>query len=157
MLNIVLTRIDDRLIHGQVMAGWVKYTQANRIIIADDGVAQDPFMEKVLKMAAPPGIKVEVYNIEKAINILKGDGQPGEKVIVLVKYPKAVYALLEGGVEIKELNIGGIGAGPGRKQLYRNISLSLDEKDVLNKIVSMGVKVYIKIVPDDKKIEVKKF
>ncbi|MBE6083621.1 MAG: PTS sugar transporter subunit IIB, partial [Tissierellaceae bacterium] len=56
MANIVLTRIDDRLIHGQVMTAWVKQTKATRIIIIDDVVAKDDFMKKVLTMAAPPGI-----------------------------------------------------------------------------------------------------
>ncbi|AYO31323.1 PTS mannose/fructose/sorbose transporter subunit IIB [Biomaibacter acetigenes] len=157
MLNIVLTRIDDRLIHGQVMTAWVKYTQANRIIIVDDNVAQDPFMEKVLKMAAPPGIKVEVYDTQKAVAVLKGEGSPGEKVIVLAKHPKTIYALMEGGVGIKELNVGGMGAGAGRKLLYKNISASQEEREVFKNILSKGVAILIRIVPDDKGVEIKKF
>ncbi|NLZ52423.1 MAG: PTS sugar transporter subunit IIB [Thermoanaerobacteraceae bacterium] len=156
MLNIVLTRIDDRLIHGQVMTAWVKYTQANRIIIVDDGVAQDPFMEKVIKMAAPPGIKVEVYDVAKAIDVVKKDGNKDEKVIILVKYPKVVNALMEGGVEIKKLNVGGMGAGPGRKPLYKNISASPEEKEIFKKIIDLGVHVSLQIIPDDKEVELKK-
>jgi len=155
--NIVLTRIDDRLIHGQVMTAWVKYTQANRIIIVDDAVSQDPFMEKVLKMAAPPGIKVEVYNIEKAVEVLKKEGQEGEKIIVLVKYPGTVYALIESGIEIKELNVGGMGAAPGRKSIYKNISVSAEEREIFKKILSSGTKISIRIVPDDKEVDIKKF
>lgn len=157
MLNIVLARIDDRLIHGQVMTAWVKYTQANRIIIVDDGVAQDPFMEKVLRMAAPPGIKVEVYDTQSAVAVLKGEGYPGENVIVLAKYPRTIYTLMEGGVGIKELNVGGMGASPGRKSLYRNISVSQEEREVFKKILSKGVTILIRIVPDDKGVEIKKF
>ncbi|RKL61560.1 PTS mannose/fructose/sorbose transporter subunit IIB [Thermoanaerobacteraceae bacterium SP2] len=157
MLNIVLTRIDDRLIHGQVMTAWVKYTQANRIVIVDDGVAQDPFMEKVIKMAAPPGIKVEVYDVKKALEVLKEEEQHSDKTIILVKHPKTVYFLIEGGVEIRELNVGGMGAGPGRKPLYKNISASSEEREIFKKIIDLGVYIFLQIIPDDKEVDLKKY
>lgn len=156
MPNIVLTRIDDRLIHGQVMTAWVKCKQANRIIIVDDNIAQDEFMQKVLKMAAPPGIKVEVYDVQKAIKVLRED-LTNDNIIILAKYPATIYSLLEGGVKINELNVGGMGAGPGRKLLYKNISVSEEEKEIFKKILEKGVPITIKIVPDEKGVEMKKF
>ena len=67
MLNIVLTRIDDRLIHGQVVTAWAKITKANRIIVVDDEVAMDEFMVKILKMAAPRSFKIGIHSGEKTI------------------------------------------------------------------------------------------
>jgi PTS system mannose-specific IIB component len=157
MLNVVLTRIDDRLIHGQVMAAWAKFTRANRIIIVDDMVADDPFMCKVLKMAAPPGMRVEVYNVQQAIDVINGDNSINDRVIILAKHPKTINLLLDGGVEIKELNVGGMAAGPGRKVLYKNVSASLEEKEVFKNIISKGTNVYIKIIPDDKEVDLKRY
>jgi PTS system mannose-specific IIB component len=151
MLNIVLTRIDDRLIHGQVITAWSKITKANRIIVVDDEVAEDSFMVKVLKMAAPSSIKVEIFTIADAAVALGGE-DTGEKVIILVKTPKTVLGLVKAGVSIKELNLGGMGATQGRKQLYRNISISSEEKEIFKELLSLGVNVFVQIVPDATKM-----
>ena len=157
MANIVLTRIDDRLIHGQVMAVWLKYLQANKIIIIDDTVAQDPFMQNLFKMIAPPGVKVEVYRISEAVDVLKKEeDDQSERVIVLAKTPKTIYDLIEGGVDIKKVDVGGIGAAPGRKNLYRNISVSEEEKQIFKKMIEKGIEVVIQIVPDDREVRMDK-
>lgn len=154
MLNIVLARIDDRLIHGQVVTAWSKITKANRIIVVDDEVAQDDFMVKILKMAAPNAFKIGIHTIADASNILKEEDH-GERVIILVKTPKTVEMLIENGVEIRRLNLGGIGAIQGRKQLYRNISISEDEKACFKRLLDIGVQVYVQIVPDSSPIDIK--
>lgn len=156
MKNIVLTRVDDRLIHGQVITAWSKITSANRILVVDDEVASDPFMAKVLKIAAPSTVKVDVHGIEEAVKLLKKEDE-GDKVMVLVKYPDTVLGLVDNGVPIKELNVGGMGAKPGRKSLYKNISVSEDEKLVFKKLIEHNVNVSIQIVPDAKKIEIQKY
>lgn len=147
MLNIVLTRIDDRLIHGQVVTAWAKITKGNYIMVIDDEVAQDEFMISILKMAAPNSFKIGVYTIEEASKILQGE-DTGERVILLVKRPETVLNLINNGVEIKELNLGGMGATVGRKQLYRNISISEDEKNCFKELINKGVHVFVQIVPD---------
>lgn len=157
IVNLVLARIDDRLIHGQVATAWVRVTGANKIIIVDDMVAQDMFISKVLRMAAPPRIKVEILDIKSAIAALINYTESQDKVLLLAKTPMTMLELIQGGVEIKELNIGGMGAGPGRKQVYKNISASQDEKEVLRKIIELGTDVHIKIVPDDDKINIKNY
>jgi len=155
--NIVLTRIDDRLIHGQVMTSWVKFTKADRIVIVDDGVANDPFMGDILKMAVPSGIDVDIYGIQKAVEMLKDEEKKDKNIIILAKTPKTIFALIQGGVDIQEINVGGIGAGPGRKSLYKNISASAEEKEIFKKILAMNKTVYMQIVPDDKRVEIEKY
>lgn len=155
MLNIVLTRIDDRLIHGQVATAWSKITNATKIIVVDDAVAEDSFMQMVLKSAAPNSLKVEIFGVNDAVKALNKDDD-GEKVIVLVKTPVTVLKLVETGVEIKSLNLGGMGARQGRKQLYKNISVSDEEKQAFKKLMEQGVKVFMQIVPDAKQISLDK-
>ncbi len=146
----VLVRIDDRLIHGQVMTGWLKVTGAKKIIIADDFVAKDKFSLQLFKMAAPNGISVEALTVEDAARALTEDNSGDEKVIVLCKTPREPKRLLESGVEFDKLNVGGVGSKPGRKPFYRNISLSEEELSILKEIAASGVKVEFRIVPDDK-------
>lgn len=155
MLNIVLTRIDDRLIHGQVATAWSKVTNANRIIVVDDEVAKDSFMNLVLKSAAPSSLSVDVLTVEDASKLINSD-DTGEKVIVLVKTPLTVVALLDAGVDIKKLNLGGMGARKGRKQLYKNISISEEERNAFRDLINRGVNVFLQIVPDAKQISVSK-
>jgi mannose/fructose/N-acetylgalactosamine-specific phosphotransferase system component IIB len=147
MLNIVLTRIDDRLIHGQVVTAWSKITKTTRIIVVDNEVAVDDFMVKILTMAAPSTIKIGIYTVEDASTVLKNEATD-ERVIVLVKTPRTVENLIENGVQIKNLNLGGMGAVQGRKQLYRNISISPEEKDCFQRLIKQGIHVYVQIVPD---------
>ena len=156
MVNIVLTRIDDRLIHGQVMTAWVKSTLGNRIIIVDDVVAKDQFLQKVLRMAAPPDIKVEVYGVDEASGVLKAEPKDNERVIILVKTPKTVEDMVNKGVKIEKMIVGGMGAGPGRKKFYKNISVSNEEKSIFSRLIDKGMDIDIRIVPDDKPIAISK-
>lgn len=156
MGQIVLTRIDDRLVHGQVMTAWLNYTSGNRIVIVDDAVANDPFMKSVLEMVIPPGIKLDICGIESGADTLINQLKEKDKAIVLVKGPEVVFELLEKGVSITRLNVGGMGAKPGRKKFYKNISVSDEEKDIFRKIAGKGVRVSVQIIPDEKEIEVEK-
>lgn len=150
MGKVVLTRIDDRLIHGQVMTTWLHYTNANRIIIIDNGVFNNKFMRNVLEMVIPQGIQLDICNVDNGTNILKNDLKEKDRVIVLTKYPDTINELLDRGVEIKSVNVGGMGAKPGRKKLYKTISISSEEKQMFKGIISKGVKVFVQIIPDDK-------
>lgn len=144
-----LVRIDDRLIHGQVVAVWVKHIRTDTIVIVDDGVAKDPFMQEVLRLAAPPGITVDVRTVQEAITTLGNDAPNRERIMVLLKSPKTARQLFDGGVRFSHLNVGGIGAGPGRKSLFRNISMSEEEKSILKSLVRDGVKVTLQTVPGE--------
>ena len=157
MANIALIRIDDRLIHGQVMTGWAKVTLANRIVIIDDLVSQEPFMKSVLEMAAPPGMAVDVYSVEQAEAELVKESPAAERTIVLVKSPLTLKTFVDKGILTREVIVGGIGMAPGRKTLYRNIAASKEEVEAFKALVSRGVKVFIQVVPDDRKVDIEGF
>ena len=82
MRNIVWCRVDDRLIHGEVVTAWTPYTQANRIVIVDDEVAADDFNKRVLKSLAPSGTQVAVLTVAGATKALQKDPKPGERVLL---------------------------------------------------------------------------
>lgn len=158
MAEIVLTRIDDRLIHGQVMTAWVKKTHADHIIVIDDKVAKDEFLIEVLKMSAPTGIKVDVFDSDTAITKLADLASfNNDKIIILVKEPLVIEKVISSGIDIKKLIIGGMGARKDRRTLYRNIAMNDKERTSVKNIIDHGVKVTIHIIPDQKEIDVAKF
>ena len=103
MKNIVWTRIDDRLIHGQVMTQWIQYTEANEVLIIDDGVAKDSFLQMVMKSSVPGKISLKVLSVKDAIGYLNEDGK-NEKIIILVKTPVVldVWKLSMSGVLVRK-------------------------------------------------------
>jgi PTS system mannose-specific IIB component len=149
MANIVFSRIDDRLIHGQVITGWLSYSGAERILIIDDLVAKDPFMLGVLEMAAPPGVDVTALTIEDSITKLKSDDWD-QKILILTKTPHPILALVNNGVPIDFLNVGGMGSKPGRKKLYRNIQATEEEIEILKTLQAKGTNVEFRVVIEHK-------
>lgn len=156
MRNIVLARIDDRLIHGQIVTAWVKQTNGNRIVIADDPLTKDTFMQRLLKAAAPPGISVDILAVSDAINFLKEEPAAGECIIILAKVPGVMEALINGGVGIDRVILGGMGAKEGRKRFNKNVSASPEEIESIKRILGKGVEMYFQLVPSEKAEDVKK-
>lgn len=145
-----LIRIDDRLIHGQVVAVWCKHRPFTRIVIVDDEVAADPFMQEVMRLAAPPGLQVDVLSLEEAIRRLPQDPRPRETTMVLLRSPQAALRLYEGGIRYAALNVGGLGSGPGRRPLFRHIAASDEEMAVLKALAERGVDITFLTVPGEK-------
>jgi mannose/fructose/N-acetylgalactosamine-specific phosphotransferase system component IIB len=145
-----LVRIDDRLIHGQVIAVWCKHRQFTNILIVDDGVAADSFMQEVLSLAAPPGLQVDVLSVEEGIDTLTGDLPNRGTMMVLMKSPQTARRLYDGGLKYSALNIGGIGSGPGRKNIFKNIAVSKEEIVILKGLLDQGVEITLLTVPGEK-------
>jgi D-glucosaminate-specific PTS system IIB component len=154
-MSLQLVRIDDRLIHGQVVAVWLRALGANRIVIVDDATAADEFLREILVLAAPQGVPVEVHGVaEGAVRLAELAASP-EQVIVLVRAPKTVLALRLAGVPIEVVDLGGMGAGPGRKRIHKTISVSSAELADLRELEQLGTRVEVRIVADDRPIPFK--
>jgi mannose/fructose/N-acetylgalactosamine-specific phosphotransferase system component IIB len=150
MKNIILARIDDRLIHGQVMTAWIQYTQATEVVIVDDKVAKDEFMKMIMKSSMPAKIRLTILNTEGAIKYFLGENKnSSDKYFVLVKTPNVILDLLNAEVEVKKLCIGGMGARADRTPFYRNISASDSERACLNEINKRGVEVFAQVLTDN--------
>lgn len=151
-MSLQLVRIDDRLIHGQVVAVWLRALGARRIAIVDDATAQDEFLREVLTLAAPQGVPVEVLGVaEGAVRLIELAASP-ESVMVLVRSPRTLLNLRQAGVPIEVVDLGGLGAGPGRRRLHRSISVSPAEMAELRELERLGTRVEIQIVVDDRPI-----
>ncbi|MEL7609681.1 MAG: PTS sugar transporter subunit IIB [Bacillota bacterium] len=154
-MSVIFYRIDDRLVHGQVMTSWTKVYGTNRIFVVDDATAGNSFLCEVMHMAAPREYDVHILKTADAIERIKND-PPDKKTMVLTKTPEVMLQLLEGGADMKELNVGGMGCAPGRRLVLRSIQISPSELETLKQIEAKGVRVYLQIFPDAKSIELSK-
>lgn len=154
MRNIVLARVDDRLIHGEVVSVWTPSLSVNCIIVIDDIVAKDTFNTRVLKALAPSGVTIEIYSTDDGVEALKAEGSSKERVMILTKTPVVFDKLHENGVELTEVNLGGMGIRDERKPFIKNVSCDENEVDSIRNLVNKGVHVYYQLVPEQKVIEV---
>ncbi|WP_057491518.1 PTS system mannose/fructose/N-acetylgalactosamine-transporter subunit IIB [Streptococcus orisasini] len=146
---IKLARIDDRLIHGQVATVWAKEAKAERIIIPSDEVANDEIRRTLVKQAAPPGIKVNIVSIEKAIKVYHNPKYDKETVFYLFTKPQEVLDLVKGGVPIQTINIGGMQFKEGRIQVTKAISVSREDVEAFRELIRLGVKLDCRVVATD--------
>lgn len=151
--NLLFVRIDDRLIHGQVMTSWMKQMPAKEIIVVDNKVAKDDFMLFVLQNAAPKGVKVVALSEEAAIEKIKGG--LSVPTFILAKTPLSLKSLIDAGLDIDAINIGGMGMNSSRKTLFKNIAASDEEKACFKEFINKGIRVYIQIVATNQATEVK--
>ncbi|GAA6427072.1 PTS system mannose/fructose/N-acetylgalactosamine-transporter subunit IIB [Dielma fastidiosa] len=154
-MSIKFIRIDDRLIHGQVVTAWIKNYQAKKILIIDDQVAADSFLINVLKMVAPSGIELRIEGTDNLTQLIAEYEADDKNTVLLMKTPQTAQKVFDSGAILRALNVGGMGASKTRKNLYKNVSASDDEVAVLKVMEDAGIRVYFQATPNDKQIDLK--
>ncbi len=146
---ITLARVDDRLIHGQVTTVWAKGSNADRIIIVSDEVFGDSIRTTLLKQAAPPGIKVNIVGVSKAVAVFNNPKYADDKVFLLFTTPIDVVRLIESGVEVKTLNIGGMQFRDGKTQLNKAVFITEEEARAFYRLRDLGVELDLRVLKSD--------
>jgi len=152
-MQIGLARIDDRLIHGQVATRWTKETNVQRIIVVSDEVAADTVRKTLLTQVAPPGVTAHVVDVAKMIRVYNNPKYAGERIMLLFTNPTDVERVVEGGVNITSVNIGGMAFRQGKTQV--NNAISVDEKDIeaFKKLNARGIELEARKVSTDQKLK----
>lgn len=149
MPNILSTRVDNRLVHGQVGMTWVNSIQANLVLVANDAVANDSVQQSLMDMVLPEGVQSRYFTIEKTINVIH-KASDAQKIFLVVKTPQDALKLVEGGVPIKYLNIGNMHFLEGKKQISATVSVDEDDIKTLKRLNELGVELDLRGVPSDK-------
>lgn len=149
---IVLFRVDDRLIHGQVVLGWGSILKPDRIILADDLVASNEWERDLYAASAPPEIKVSILALTEAAAQIKAGVFDAEKVILLVKHPANVLSLMDLGLPVSEVNVGGIHYREGREKVLENVYLDAGERSIMRELVKRGVTLDGRALPSSKAV-----
>lgn len=153
--NILVTRIDNRLVHGQVGMTWVNTIGANLIVVANDGVANDEVQQDLMEMVIPDTVQIRFFSIEKTINII-AKAAPTQKILLVIRTPQDALKLIEGGVPIQKINIGNLHFEEGKKQLSSTVSVTDDDINVFNKLNELGIKLEVQGIPNERAIDMMK-
>mgnify|MGYP001417723538 CR=1 FL=1 len=146
MPNIVLTRIDNRLVHGQVATQWCGAIGANLILVANDEVAGNSLRQGLMNMAAPAYAAMRYWTIQKTIDTIH-KASAKQLIFIVCENPQDVVKLVEGGVPIKKVNIGNMHMAEGKRQVATTVAVNDDDVECFRKLQEHGVELSIQRVP----------
>lgn len=155
MPNIVLTRIDNRLVHGQVATQWTNVIGANLILVANDTVASNKMRQSLMDMAAPNGVATRYFSIQKTIDVIHKAAER-QKIFIICETPQDVLKLVEGGVPIKKVNIGNMHMAEGKRQVAQVVAVDDSDVEAFKKLREKGVELEIRKVPTESAENVEK-
>lgn len=148
MPNILLTRIDNRLLHGQVATLWTNTIGANLILIANDEVSTNEMRQGLMNMAAPNGVATRYFSIEKTIEVIH-KAADRQKIFIVCETPQDVVKLVEGGVPITKVNIGNMHMAEGKRQVATVIAVDDSDVAAFKRLQELGVELEIRRVPTE--------
>jgi PTS system mannose-specific IIB component len=156
-MDIALVRVDNRLVHGQILEAWVPYTRSSIIVIVDDQVAGDLFRETVIRMAVPREVELIISNVEDfAKNYTYSVGQGKKKAIVLFSSIGDALRAYQGGFVFDRLNIGNVYSEECLKQCSPSVMLDAEDVKTIRTFVEEGVQIDVRCVPREKPIDIRK-
>ena len=152
-MKIGLARIDDRLIHGQVATRWTKETNVTRIIVVSDEVAADNVRKTLLTQVAPLGVTAHVVDVAKMIRVWNNPKYGHDKVMLLFTNPTDVVRLVEEGVNITSVNIGGMAFRQGKTQVNNAVSVDAKDIEAFKKLNERGIELEVRKVSSDQRLK----
>jgi PTS system sorbose-specific IIB component len=146
-MPVVLARIDDRLIHGQVTVGWSERLQPDRILLANNAIAADSWQTRVYSSTVPPHIKVSILPVAKAAATLAEPAIGEERVLLLTGSAEEMAELVRIGVPVREINVGGLHFGPGKRKLLPFVYVDNQDVTAFRRLREMGMALSAQQVP----------
>jgi mannose/fructose/N-acetylgalactosamine-specific phosphotransferase system component IIB len=147
---VILARIDDRLIHGQVVEGWVNFLKATCILVADDKVAANPLQRSIMEISAPEGLKVIIGTVSEICEKIRSSLLDAERAILLFSNPADVVRSLKAGLTCPAINLGGLHFVPGKRRIMDVLAVDDADLAALQDLLRQGVNVDIQTVPTER-------
>lgn len=151
-MKIQLLRIDDRLIHGQVVLGWVNALKSHQIILCDNSVAENEWEKELYLSVVPATLEARVFSVKELAEVMAAEKIDLSQTVVLISGPQTAEELLAFGAKFEKINLGGIHYKEGRLKLLPYLYLSKEEADSCRHLIDKGILVECQDVPDAKKI-----
>ncbi|AFH93625.1 TPA: PTS N-acetylgalactosamine transporter subunit IIB [Providencia stuartii] len=146
--NILMTRIDNRLIHGQVGVTWTNSLGANLVVVANDEAAVDPVAQSLMDMVVSDGVQTRYFTLQKTIDVIH-KAADRQKIFIVCKTPQDVLTLVQGGVPIKFVNVGNMHFIEGKKQIHKTVSVDDSDINAFRELEKLGITCEIRRVPDE--------
>lgn len=155
MNNVLLARIDNRLVHGQVGAAWTRFINANLIVVADNEVIKDNTQMAMMKLLATTvGVGIRFFTLDETVKKIPL-AAPEQKIFLITRTPKEMAYLIDNGLEIKEVNIGNMHSSPDKKRITGNMYVSEEDVSIIKDIISKGIRVFSQTTPSAPLEEIK--
>ena len=148
-MPLLLARIDDRLIHGQVAHGWGRALHPTLLAIVSDSLRGDPDRADLYLFAVPEGARGRVVSVAEALDPAFRSEVDAERTILLFASPEDALRLVEGGFTLPELNLGGLHHAPGRQEVLPYVYLDEADRERLRAVQRLGVRVYAQDLPSN--------
>lgn len=153
MAEITLARVDDRLVHGQVMQVWTKGHGTNAAYVIDDATAADEFMKEIYESTqSTGGLAIKVFSSDSIVDEWNKNQFGDDNVALIFKSIAYAKKAVDGGVPIKELNVGGIAIKTGTTKVIESVGLSKDDAELCRALDAAGVKVYFQKIPSSENV-----
>lgn len=149
---ILLTRVDHRLLHGQVTFSWTNSLGADAILIANDKVINNEMWKTTLKLAKPTGVKLVIKGIDESIEILNSGVTDKYKLMIIVETIKDAERLIDKVPTIKELNLGGSPKEDNSKAIGKSFYINNEDEEILRGLINKGILVEIRQIASEQKI-----
>ena len=150
-MSVILARIDDRLIHGQVIVGWARFLKPELILVVSDEVANDPKQAALFRIAAPSSLTIQALGLSQAASWLLTPEAEKKRVMILFPSPREAAGLVERGVVLNSINIGGLRYEEGKHQVMKAVSLSLEDIRFFKFLLDQGVELEVRPAFSDEK------
>ncbi len=151
MATIKMARVDYRMVHGQIVAKWIKFRPVDRLILVDDMLVDDDFMAEIYRMAVPD----RPVDICKMSDVQKTLDSSDDKVMLIFKTVEGAFTSIQSGLKLEELNVGAVQNNKDRKQVIQGVSLSSEEYEMLSKLRESGVDVFFQPIPENDPVSLK--
>lgn len=148
MPNIVLSRIDERLVHGQVGVQWVGFADANIIVVVNNEVAEDTIQQNLMEMVLADGIAIRFWTVQKTIETIH-KAADRQRILLVCRTPKDFRQLVEGGVPISNINVGNMHYAEDKNQITKTVSVGADDVAEFERLKALGVTCTIQGVPTE--------
>lgn len=148
-MKIVLARIDDRFIHGQVLTRWSKVKPIERIIIVSEEVANDEMRKTLVLSVAPSNLKASVVTVGKMVKAFNSPKYENTTAMLLFEKPGDIVELVEAGIPIETVNVGGMRFENNRIQVTKSVSVREEDVIAFKRLDELGVKLDLRQLPSD--------
>ncbi|OIQ51597.1 Sorbose-specific phosphotransferase enzyme IIB component [Pseudodesulfovibrio hydrargyri] len=148
---MTLVRIDNRLIHGQIIETWLPYTGAKNVVVANDELAHDILQQEIMSLAIPQAVKSSFVTVEEVPAIMSRlFSAPGDHdSIILFSSCADARRAFDSGFDFHVLNIGNVHYSPGKRQVSPSVALSDEDETCLRHLNRKGVELDFRCVPND--------
>lgn len=151
MGKIVFTRVDNRLVHGQVGCVWANSVHANLLVVADDAVSKDPLQQQLMGITAKnAGIAVRFFSIQHTIDIIH-KASDAQHIFIVVRTVASALSLVRGGVPIDKVNLGNLHFDEGKRKLSSKVYVNDEDMKQIEELKKLNVHVFIQDLPTEEK------